>query len=415
MDNADVPLPPVLQVQFGNDASKPTVCTYGYLDVEPVVGTQWNTDPFEMTEAEQGKLFGAGISANKAPVSSWLCVVEAYKSLGRELPVNLKMIVEGMKESGSEGTEQAVVDEAKSGNFFDDVDTVCISANHWLGKHKPCVTYGLRGVCYFTCEVVSGDRDLHSGVFGGTVREAMSDVAILMTKLVDRNNKIMVSGIYNKVDKVNAKEKGAYEGIDFNLQEYGQDIGLFDNGTLVHDNNTDSLMSRWRNPSLSMHGIEGAFSGPGEKSIIPRRACLKFSISLVPGMDYREVKEQVEQYLQKEFDALGSGNALKITMHHGCDAWLEDFNNTNFECAKAACKKVYGVDPDLTREGASVPITLTLAEACQNTRATVCMIPLGASDDGPSAANEKYNVSNLTNGIKTLGMYLEEVAEKFAK
>jgi len=409
--DTDGDLPPVLQITFGNDDTKPTVCSYGYLDVQPVDGKNWKTDPFQLTNID-GKMYGRGTSSNKGPVCSWLCVVEAYKQLGRELPVNLKIVVEGMMETGSEGCEQVVVSEAQSGSFFNDVDVVCISANSWLGKTKPCVTYGLRGVCYFTAEVVSGEQDLHSGVFGGTVHEAMTDVAILMTKLIDRKNKILIPGIYDNVDKFQDREKEAYKGIDFSLDEYGEDIGLKSRDTLVHDKETDSLMSRWREPSLSMHGIEGAFGEPGEKSVIPCKACLKFSISLVPSMDHRRVAKLVEEYLEKEFDSLKTGNSLTVKMHHGCRAWLEDFDNKNYECAKAACKKVYDVDPDLTREGASVPITLTLAEATQK---SVCMIPLGACDDGPASSSEKYNVSSYLNGIKTLGSYLDEVGEQYKK
>lgn len=71
-------------------------------------------------------------------------------------------------------------------HIFQDVDYVCISDNYWLGKSKPCLTYGLRGICYFFIDVACADMDLHSGVFGGSVHEAMSDLIYLMGQLVDK-------------------------------------------------------------------------------------------------------------------------------------------------------------------------------------------------------------------------------------
>ena len=168
-------------------------------------------------------------------------------------------------------------------------------------------------------------------------------------------------------------------------------------------------MARWRNPCLTLHGIEGPCSGAGLRTIIPCQAKLKFSIRLVPSMDPQKVETLVSQYLEKEFAAIGSGNTISVKMLQGSRAWLEDFNHPNFEAAKRACRTVHGVEPDLTREGASVPITVMLAEA---TKKNVCMIPLGASDDNASTENEKYNVGSYTNGIKTLGTYLEEVAKR---
>lgn len=69
----------------------------------------------------------------------------------QELPINIKFCFEGMEESGSEGLDDLVF--SRKDTFFKDVDYVCISDNYWLGKTKPCITYGLRGICYFFLEV----------------------------------------------------------------------------------------------------------------------------------------------------------------------------------------------------------------------------------------------------------------------
>lgn len=152
---------------LGNDPNKKTVLVYGHLDVQPALITDgWDTDPFVLTEKD-GKLYGRGATDDKAPVLGWIHALQAYKGINSEIPVNLKFVFEGMEESGSEGLDDLIF--SLKDTFLKGVDYCVISDNYWLGKTKPCLTYGLRGVCYFFIEVECAKKDLHSGVFGGTV------------------------------------------------------------------------------------------------------------------------------------------------------------------------------------------------------------------------------------------------------
>ncbi len=102
-DGEAVPNPPILMASFGNDPSKRTVCVYGHLDVQPArMSDGWNTEPFSLTDVN-GALYGRGASDDKGPALSWLWVIEALKGLGKPLPVNIKMIYEGLEEYGSGG------------------------------------------------------------------------------------------------------------------------------------------------------------------------------------------------------------------------------------------------------------------------------------------------------------------------
>lgn len=80
--------------------------------------------------------------------------------------VVFQFVFEAMEESGSEGLEDLLKSRVA---FFKDVDYVCISDNYWLGTKKPCLTYGLRGICYFFMEIQCASKDLHSGVYGGVM------------------------------------------------------------------------------------------------------------------------------------------------------------------------------------------------------------------------------------------------------
>lgn len=128
-----------------------------------------------------------------------------------------------MEESGSEGLDDLLW--ARKDTFLQGVDYVCISDNYWLGTTKPCITYGLRGICYFQVEVSCAVKDLHSGTFGGTVHEAMADLVYLLNTLVDVNGKILIDGIYDNVDKVTQKELESYKLIEFDVAEFKSSVG----------------------------------------------------------------------------------------------------------------------------------------------------------------------------------------------
>lgn len=166
-DGKKIPLPPVLFGTYNAGPNKRTVCIYGHLDVQPALKEDgWDTEPFVLTEKDK-KLYGRGSSDDKGPVLCWIHALEAFKDIGEEIPVNIKFIFEGMEESGSEGLDNLLF--AEKDKYLKDVEYVCISDNYWLGTDKPCITYGLRGICYFFMEIECAAKDLHSGVFGGTV------------------------------------------------------------------------------------------------------------------------------------------------------------------------------------------------------------------------------------------------------
>lgn len=132
----DRPLPPILCGSFIADPKKKTVCVYGHLDVQPAAKEDgWATDPFVLTEKD-GKLYGRGSTDDKGPALSWLWVIEAHQELGIELPVNVKLLYEGLEESGSEGIFEVIRNEAGAGRFLDDVDFFCISDN--VSQAKVC-------------------------------------------------------------------------------------------------------------------------------------------------------------------------------------------------------------------------------------------------------------------------------------
>nr|CAI5834770.1 unnamed protein product [Callosobruchus analis] len=402
-DGTELPLPPAVLGSLITDPQKKTILIYGHLDVQPALKEDgWDTEPFVLTE-KNGKLYGRGSSDDKGPVICWLHAIEAYQSLGLEIPVNLKFVFEGMEESGSEGLSELL--QAEKNKFLAGVDYVCISDNYWLGTEKPCITYGLRGICYFYIEVECAAKDLHSGMFGGTVYEAMTDLVHLFTQLLDKNGKILIPNLYKEVAPLTDTEKSLYPKIAFDVEDYRKNIG---SKKLLHSSKEDILMHRWRYPSLSIHGVEGAFSDPGEKTVIPKKVIGKFSIRIVPNQEPKQIEKYVVDYVQKKFQELGSPNNMKVYMAHGGPTWSEDPTHPHYQAGVKATKHAYGVEPDMSREGGSIPVTMDLQQA---TGKNVMLLPVGAGDDGAHSQNEKIDVRNYIEGTKLLAAYFYEVSQ----
>ncbi|KAI1905730.1 hypothetical protein LOZ12_006758 [Ophidiomyces ophidiicola] len=398
-------LPPVVLARYGNDKDKRTVLVYGHYDVQPATKEDgWNTDPFTLSIDETGRMYGRGSTDDKGPVLGWINVIEAHRRAGVDFPVNLLCCFEGMEEYGSLGLEEFVMVEGKK--YFKDADAVCISDNYWLGTEKPCLTYGLRGCNYYSLTISGPGQDLHSGVFGGTAHEPMTDLVTLLSRLVDPAGNILIPGIAELVAPVEDYEKCLYDAISYSMDDFHESLG---SKTSIFSSKEQTLMRRWRFPSLSIHGIEGAYHSPGAKTVIPAKVIGKFSIRTVPDMKPEDVTKLVTEYVNAEFAKLNSKNTAQVALMHDGKWWVASPKNWNFTAASKAVQRVFGVAPDMTREGGSIPITLTFEEA---TGKNVLLLPMGSSTDAPHSANEKLDRRNYIEGTKLLGAYLHYLAEE---
>ncbi|XP_073925732.1 beta-Ala-His dipeptidase isoform X3 [Castor canadensis] len=328
-----LPLPPIILAELGNDPKKPTVCFYGHLDVQPAQQSDgWLTDPHTLTEVG-GKLYGRGATDNKGPVLAWINAVSTFRALEQDLPVNIKFILEGMEEAGSVALEELVTKEKH--RFFSSVDYIVISDNLWISRTKPALTYGTRGNSYFMVEVKCRDQDFHSGTFGGILNEPMAELIALLDSLVDSTGHILIPGIYDQVAPLTEEEKKTYETIDLDLEEYQNSSQV---EKFLYGTKEEILMHLWRYPSLSIHGIEGAFDKPGTKTVIPGRVVGKFSIRLVPHMNVSVVEKQVKQHLEAVFSKRNSSNQMSVSLALGLQPWITNINDNQYLAAKAAIK-----------------------------------------------------------------------------
>lgn len=177
---------------------------------------------------------------------------------------------------------------------------------------------------------------------------------------MDVNGRILVPNLYKEVAAEHPQEHEIYQNIAFDVPSYKEDLGAT---RLLHNEDKKMLLQhRWRFPSLSIHGIEGAFYEPGQKTVIPRKVIGKFSIRIVPDQTPDLIEKYVCDYITAKFAERGSPNKMKVYMAHGGKPWTEDPSHPHYVAAKEATKHVFGVYPDMTREGGSIPVTLTFQQ-----------------------------------------------------
>lgn len=242
----------------------------------------------------------------------------------------------------------------------------------------------------------------------------MSDLVYLLGTLVNKDGRIQITDLYKDVAPLRPNENEIYEKISFDVAEYKKDLGA---SLLLHnEDKTQLLMHRWRYPSLSIHGVEGAFYEPGQKTVIPRKVTGKFSIRIVPNQEPDQIEKYVCDYINAKWTERNSPNKMRVFMAHGGKVsciivevnshtnlsdlpfkpWAEDPNHPHYIAARKATKYVYHMEPDMTCEGGSIPVTLTLQQA---TGKNVLLLPVGASDDGAHSQNEKIDIRNYVEGV----------------
>ncbi|XP_065609189.1 beta-Ala-His dipeptidase [Cyrtonyx montezumae] len=402
LNGQHLPQPPVILGELGKDPKNLTICFYGHVDVQPARREDgWKTNPYTLTEIN-GNLYGRGATDNKGPVLAWINAVETYRALKIAMPVNFKFVIEGMEEVGSLGLEELL--EEKQG-FFSDVDYIVISDNLWLSKKKPALIYGTRGNACFSVEVEGGDKDLHSGTFGGIIHEPLTDLIALLDSLVDPTGQIQIPGIYDAVAPLTDEEKKLYESTEYDIEEHKNNSGV---KKLLYNTKEEILLHLWHYPSLSIHGIEGAFHEPGIKTVIPAKVIGKFSIRQVPYMELSDVKQQVVNHLENVFAKRNSPNKLKVSMPLGAKPWVTDVNDPLYKAARRAIRTVFGEDPDFIRDGSTIPIARIFQTITQK---RVIMFPIGAADDGEHSQNEKISRRNYIEGTKVFAAFFLEISK----
>ncbi|KZT19994.1 glutathione degradosome [Neolentinus lepideus HHB14362 ss-1] len=377
---------PLVLATYGGaqiDKRKPRILFYGHYDVISAPPYGWTSDPFALS-GRNGYLYGRGVTDNKGPIIAAASAAAELLSK-RALGADLIFLVEGEEEAGSRGFAEAV---RKNKDLIGPIDAILVSNSTWITEDPPCITYGLRGVVRCSIEISSKSPDVHSGVEGGAVVEPMLDMVKVLATLMDDQRHVLINGFYDHVRPMTEDEQQLYRLL-----------------SVVTQRPASSLSSRWREPSLTVHGIE--VSGPRNPTVIPAKVKAQASVRIVPDQDLETIAGSLCQHLQSAFSSLKSPNELKVTIDHKADWWLGSLEDPYFKALENAIRDEWGVDPLRIREGGSIPSIPYLEKefGCH-----ALHLPMGQSSDQAHLPNERISLTNLRKGKSVIGRFLQSVA-----
>lgn len=389
---------PLVYAEWLGAPGKPTVLFYGHYDVQPADPLEeWRNPPFEPTE-EGDCLVGRGTTDDKGQSYAHVKAVAAMLAERGRLPVNVKFIVEGEEESGGEAIEKFVREDAsrKLG-----CTSVVVSDTSMYMPGVPALTYGLKGLAYFEIRVHGPNRDLHSGVYGGGVTNPLNALCEIVASLHDSaTGRVQIEGFYDAVRPLADWERQEFAALGFDEEEQRRDLEVDE---LTGEEGYTYLERTWARPTCDLNGIFGGYMGKGAKTVLPAWAGCKVSFRLVADQDPAQIAELLRAHVAKVAPA---GVRVEVEFLHGADAVTVDATGPEAEAALAAFEDVWGVRGVRIRTGGSIPIVGTFAQVLQ---VPVLLLGFGLEDDRLHSPNEKFNISNYYNGIRTVVRLLDRM------
>jgi acetylornithine deacetylase/succinyl-diaminopimelate desuccinylase-like protein len=388
---------PIVLGESGRLSDRPTILIYGHYDVQPVEPlAAWASPPFEPF-VRGGKLYGRGSSDDKGQLFAHVKAIEAYVASSRRLPVNVVCLFEGEEEIGSphlRGFLSSWRQRLRS-------DVAVISDTRMLGPGRPALTYSLRGSLAFDLEVIASRSDLHSGYFGGAVRNPLEALARILCSLHDAEGHIAIRGFYGSVRPIPAREL-----------EYMRRSGPTDAEVLaaagVPDGwgeHTYTLYERTTiRPSLTVSGLAGGHASPGVKAVIPNKGLAKLSFRLVPDQEPNSIERLLREHLHEvappdvhwRLRRISSARPAVVPRAH-----------PGMMAAAAAYRASFGAPPVFVRSGGTIPVVSMLEEVLG---ISTVLMGFGLPNDSIHAPNERFDLDNFFKGIDTSIRFLSSFA-----
>ena len=381
------------------DPSLPTVLVYGHYDVQPAEPYEhWDTPPFEPV-IKDDKIYARGASDDKGQVHMHIKALETMLAT-RQLPCNVKILIEGEEENGSGCLVQFLEDQKNQALL--QADVVLVSDTTLLSLEHPSLTIGLRGIVYLEVEVTGPNRDLHSGAYGGAVGNPINILCRMIAELHDEHYRITIPGFYDHVETLSGQVRGALAQIPFSLSEYKESLDI---SAVQGEQNYNTLERTTIRPSLDINGIWGGYTGEGGKTVLPSKAYAKLSMRLVPHQDASTVVTQFVNYLTAIAPESVKVNVKVINA--GSNAVVVNSDSTALQAAKRAFEEIWNKKPILSRDGGSIPIITRLQETLG---CDIVMMGFGLDSDAVHSPNEHFGLPNFFKGMDTVIAFYKQLA-----
>ena len=371
------------------DPKAPTALLYAHHDVQPAGDPAlWQSPPFEPTERD-GRLYGRGTADDKAGVVIHAAAAASWLGGNGELPINLKVVIEGEEEVGSSHLPDFL---AKYRSRLD-ADALVITDTSNIDAGVPCLTIALRGVIAAEVEFRTLDQSVHSGMWGGPIPDPTVALCKVLGSLVDDDGRIDIPGIYDQVRPLSAAEKRAIELLPVSRDEFRRQAGMRP-GVELHGE-AHPLETNWWQPAFSVNAFQ-ASSRKDARNIINDVAWARVGIRLVPDMDPEDVGRRLEEAIRSRAPW---GVEVKVKVESHGPAWKTDIEHPAFAAAFRALEKGFGREPLAIGCGGTIGFVGPFVEALGGVPA----IMVGVEDPRSAAhsENESLNLADFHASVRS--------------
>lgn len=387
---------PIVCAEWLHAGEAPTIIFYGHYDVQPVDPLdKWETPPFAAT-VRSGELYARGAVDDKGQIFMHFKAIEACIKQKGLLPVNIKLILEGEEEVGSENLDSFLRDHSREYS----ADVLVISDTPMFDRGVPSLCYGLRGLTYCQIDLRGTTSDLHSGSFGGAVANPAFVLTQLLAQMKDRSGRIKIPGFYDDVLPLRDEERAEYARLPFNERRFCEELG---SPKLFGEKGFTTLERMWARPTFEVNGLYSGFTEEGAKTVIPAVAMAKVSMRLVPDQNPERVGDLFEAYVRKVAPRTVD---VSVTRMHTGKPWMTDFANPFVKAAGRAIERGFGRKPVFTREGGSIPVIASFEERLG---LPAVLFGIGLPDENAHAPNEKLDLDNFHRGVISVAALYEEI------
>ena len=388
---------PRLAAPKRGEGGRPHFMIYGHYDVQPPEPLDlWKSPPFE-PRIRGRSVFARGSTDNKGQIFTHLKAAEAYLKTGTPLPCDLTFVIEGEEEVGS----VSLVKFIKSHRNALKCDAVVVSDTEMPGPKHPALTYSLRGIIAFEITLHGPSRDLHSGIFGGTVDNPAMALSQLLGKLRDKNGRVTIPGFYDGVAPLSAYERRQFKRLPGSDRELQKLLGV---PKLFGERGFTPMEQRSARPTFEINGLTSGYQGEGSKTIVPAWACAKITCRLVPNQRPERIRRVVCNYIKK---ICPPTVRMEIEAGHGAEAYLVSPKGPQARAALRALRQAFHREPVLLREGGSIPIVNDFKKILG---ADSLLLGLCLPDDNPHSPNEKFDLDCFAKGQLMSALLWQELS-----
>jgi cysteinylglycine-S-conjugate dipeptidase len=391
---------PAVFGQWTNAPGKPTILLYAHYDVQPIGREElWTTPPFEPSERNK-RLYGRGVSDDKAGVVMHAAAIASYLASVKSLPINVKVLIEGEEEVGSTNLDKLL----EQHRALLSANVVLIADSENFDSGVPSLTASLRGIVTVTVEVRSLAASVHSGTWGGPLPDPALALSKMLASLVDDQGKPSIAGLLDKVRARSIREQADLNDLPYTESTFRKQSKMLE-GVRIIGGEEPVYDKMWHQPSISVNVIE-ASSRKQAANIINDAAWARIGIRIVPDMDPGETLGMLKEHLLKQ-----APWGVRVTIETETPSWWwqTDTSGPVFTAARKALAKGFGVAPAIVGAGGSIPFVRTITDALGG--APALLFGVGDPYTAAHSENESLLISDWEKGCRSLIHLLSELAD----